>query len=174
MLSRISQVDVPFLQRLATEVPWPIAPMAAELVLSAPEHASHMMESILVIFNEMRLPPSQRFGADAIAVERPCAVSSAAAPTNELVERPRSAEDEALSLLLQNFALNATISVTDVNSYLPKRYGYRSNPVAIASLFDRAQHLGAGVREGSAESTRRGRGPTNSDDLRVKLTLTHH
>ena len=146
----------------------------AGLVLSAPEHISYMMQSMLVIFNEMRLPLSQRSGGECIAVE------SAGRRRHRNLEiepsgpalSPMTADQESLAVLLQRYQDRDVITVTDVNATLTKRSGFRNNQAAICRLFDLAVQHGAGLRVGQPAAPGAGRGGRGQDHLQLRLNLS--
>ena len=76
---------------------------------------------------------------------------------------PLTPGEQALATLLQQKEASASISITDVNTCLPRRFGYRSNQPAIQKLFDSAQRLNIGVRQGQANQA--------GAPLRLDLTL---
>ena len=66
-------------------------------------------------------------------------------------------------MLLQRFLEEPVITVTMVNTVVPRRFNVRSNQAEIARIFDEAQKHNAGVREGEPN--------TRPANLRLRLTL---
>ena len=146
---------------------WP--QISSESMLCAPEHVWHMLYSILVIRNEMRLPREQRAGAldDPDVARRRAPQRRQHQPT--LVS---SNDEEHLGSLLRECLHDQYITVTMANRALPAEF--KSNQFAICRLFDLAQRHGAGQREGSPllpGQARGGPGGANRQALRLRLTL---
>ena len=135
----------------------------AELFLSAPEHVHMMLYGILVCYNEMKLPISERAGASSL--DEASASSGRRRATAEPAPSlpPMTRQEEILTILLQRYRDETSITVTMVNTAVPRRLNIRSNQLEIQGVFQEAEKLRAGVCEGEPNV----RPPT----LRLRLTL---
>ena len=130
------------------ELPESFMVMDESLLLTAPAHVCHMAWSMRVIFNEMCLPTEQRTGPPlAIPAHHP-----GRTPTQQhcvrLAAPVLTPEEDALAKLIRKFKTKGKVTVKDANTTLTKKSGYRSNQQKLASLFDLAQEMGVGRREG--------------------------
>ena len=151
-LDRLLRADPEYLQLLATaelQEYWFQVPAAR--VLHGPAHIWMMVRSINTIYNEMRLPTDLRCDPPAIMEDptptsrsRPASSSSQAAPQ-------LTPEEQALKSLLQKYQHQRTITVKSVNDTVTS---YRHDQQRICQLFDLAQELGAGTREGQPSDRR--------------------
>ena len=135
--------------------------LPAELILAAPSHLDLMLCGILTCCNEMKLPPNQRAGPPSLEETR-CQASRRTTP-NKRAEANACAlsnDETALSILLQRFADAEHITVTNANTTIPRKLGFRSDQAGICRLFDLATENQAGVREGAPHA-----------NLRLRLTL---
>ena len=135
----------------------------ADLFLAAPEHVHFMLQSILVAYNEMKLPAAQRAGAETLDEASASTGRRRAQSAPGPSVPPLSKEEEVLKMLLQRFLEEPVITVTMVNTVVPRRCNVRSNQAEIARIFDEAQKHNAGVREGEPN--------TRPANLRLRLTL---
>lgn len=147
---------------VAPSLPWPqsIQPVSPDLVLAAPEHLHLMLTGVLTCFNEMKLPQSERAGPPVLDENRLRPDRQQKRPHELMEAPPQNADEEALAILLQRCQEQSHISVTNVNTILPRRLKFRSDQEAICRLFDLATQYHAGVREGSPNAA-----------LRLRLTL---
>eukprot|EP00435_Cladocopium_sp_Y103_P022952 s1998_g5.t1 len=149
----------------ASTLPWPqsIRPLQADLVATAPEHLHIMLTGVLTCFNEMKLSPQERAGPEVLDEQtlRPRRRQAKQEPEH-LDADTLSNEEAALGVLLRRFPDRDFINVTMVNEAVPRRFGFRSDQVAICRVFDLAAQYHAGVREGSPNAS-----------LRLRLTLSH-
>ena len=124
--------------------------LPGHLVLAAPEHVHFMLANIMTCFNEMKLPDSERAGPRVLDDTPPRQPRRTAAerPSSNPAPSPLTKEEEVVAFLVQRLGHKETVSMTDVNQTLPRRLGYRSNQPAVCKLFDFAQRLNVGVREG--------------------------
>ena len=118
-----------------------------DCLYTACAHLHHVLFSLVTIYNEMRLPPCERAGA----LPAPPQLGRRARSTpgsHPQPEPPLTREEDALSKLLQRFRDQGVITVTNVNQALGASTGYRNKQQEVAALFDFAQSLGIGTREG--------------------------
>ena len=92
-----------------------------------------MLAGILTCYNEMRLPLHQRAGPKLLddAASSQARRHVASTSPSELLQQ-QSADDAALSTLLQRLQHSEFVSITQVNQILPRRLGFRSDQGAIA------------------------------------------
>lgn len=133
----------------------------AELTLAAPSHLDFMLSGILTCYNDMKLPPNQRAGPPSLEETR-CQPSRRTTPSNfcEANVLALSTDETALSIILQRFADAEHVTVTNANTALPSRLGFRSDQAALCRLFDLAAENQAGVTESAPHA-----------NLRLRLTL---
>ena len=95
------------------------------LLLAAPEHLNLMLTGILTCYNEMKLPAPRRAGPPVLSDDRKVEARD---------DEGQSPDEVALAILLQRCQRQADITVTHVNTVLPRRMGFRSDQPAICRL----------------------------------------
>ena len=134
--------------------------MSSSCMINAPAQLSHMVQSMVVIYNEMSLPDDQRAlpptASSRLRVWPPSASLPSASATTEHQDtsdhaaratKQKKAEHDLTKHLFQKCCLRKVISVTDVTT-APGGKKFRGKQLAVAQLFDSFQAMGAGTRMG--------------------------
>ena len=131
--------------------------IAPQHILAGPEHIHFMLRNMVTLHNEMRLPLHERAGPQTLddRGSRPARQPRACARSQAGQLNPMSDDDKALAILLQKCQHQQYITVTQANTAIPARFGFRSNRDGLERLFDLAARYGAGQREGSAQQSLR-------------------
>ena len=168
-LPRLRAGDLKYVSHLSN---MPLPPewrtVSSHLMLLAPEHINMMLTAVVTCFNEMQLPAQERAGP------RTCDDGAqmpgrrvANSPVTHGPQRQLTGEDAALCMLLQRCQHQEVITVTQVNSVLPSRFGFRSNQSAISRLFDLAVKEGLPRLASDARSR-----DARENQMKLRLTLT--